>query len=209
MNNNELNISEQEPKEQTAKLLTDYTDTVARKTLFTADSQAKTLFSKRHPEDGEEEKEEAKTEKEPIQDRRNELFDPFSPESAHKVKRSLFQKWFGKMESDSLRKGSIGLISSILGTGILALPQGMAEYGWAAGIGMLVFAALCHIFSFYLMTYIQALFPESNSYTGIIQKIVGGVRSIVYLNKNVSVCFSDFSPIVQCLVCEFFLRILE
>ena len=172
MNNstNELKISEQEPKEHTVKLLTDYTDTVARKTLYTTDSQAKTLLTKRMEDRSSEHKQETEN---PLKDRLNEDFDPYSRDSAHKAKKSLFRKWFGKMESTSLRKASIGLVSGILGTGILAIPQGMAEYGWQAGLAVLAFSAICQIFSFYLLNLTQALTAKSDSYTGMVEKIVG------------------------------------
>ena len=186
--NNNVNSSDQ-GQGQYAKLLKDYTDTVPSKTLLTADSKPLTLLSSRRDssrrvDDGEEEKQASSSS--PHKDRLNVDFDPFSTESAHRTKRSLSLKWFGSMEPYSLRRGSIGLISAILGTGILALPQGMAEFGWVSGMVMLALSALCHLYSFYLLAYAQALVPKSDSYTEMVDRVIGGVRFIDRLRFKTS-----------------------
>ena len=130
MNNNDLNISEHDPKEKTTKLLTDYTDTVAQKTLYTRHSQAKTLLTNKREALSSKAQEQGSGS---LKGRFNEKFDPYSRDSAYKTKRSLLKRWFGKMDPSSLRKGSLGLISGILGTGILVVPQGMAEYAGRQG----------------------------------------------------------------------------
>ena len=51
----------------------------------------------------------------------------------------------------------MGLISAILGTGVLALPNGIAHYGWATGVVALTISGLCQIICYYLFSHIQSL----------------------------------------------------
>lgn len=76
-------------------------------------------------------------------DRDDEKFDPFDRRSAYTRERAKSDKIFGQLNDFSLRTGSMGLISAILGTGVLALPNGIAHYGWATSIIALTFSGLC------------------------------------------------------------------
>ena len=166
-------------------------DAVTVKTLLTIDSnptQGLLTAKKTHDGDGQSEKQDSSMGS--IRDRKNSDFDPFSTKSAYKKKRPLSLKWFGNMKAYSLRRGSIGLASVILGTGILALPQGIAEYGWVSGLIMISVSACCHLYSFYLLAHTQALAPKSDSYTEMVGRVIGNVS----LKETTIFCsYEDFN----------------
>ena len=148
-------------------------DAVTTGTFLTTETNpAQTLLAKTEAEDKLNDSQGSE-----IRERLNTGFNPFSTKSAYSEKRSISLKWFGNMKAYSLRRGSIGLASAILGTGILALPQGIAVYGWGAALIMLVASAVCQIYSFYLMAHTQSLVPKSDSYTEMVGKVMGGVSS--------------------------------
>jgi amino acid permease len=64
---------------------------------------------------------------------------------------------FGKLQDFSIRTGAMGLISAILGTGVLALPNGIAHYGWATSMVALLVSAVFQIICYYLFAHVQSL----------------------------------------------------
>lgn len=98
-----------------------------------------------------------KTLKNDLPGRESARFDPYDSKSAYSNKRSKKQRCFGKLEEFSVRTGAMGLISAILGTGVLALPNGIAHYGWATSFIALTISALCQVICYYLFAHVQSL----------------------------------------------------
>lgn len=82
-------------------------------------------------------------------------FDPFEKRTAYS-KRTKKSKMFGKLQEFSLRTGAVGYASAIMGTGLLALPNAVANVGWGGAIILIIFAVLCHLYGFYLITHAQS-----------------------------------------------------
>jgi hypothetical protein len=76
-----------------------------------------------------------------LHNRDSDNFDPFDTASAYNRDRSKSDRIFGKLNDFSLRTGAMGIISAILGTGVLALPNGIAHYGWATSLITLFLSA--------------------------------------------------------------------
>ena len=89
--------------------------------------------------------------------RESKTFNPKDTRSAFHSKRKLGSRWFGALKEYSLRRGSIGVISAILGTGILVLPNGIASFGWAGSLVAMIVSACCHVFSYYLFSSAQGV----------------------------------------------------
>lgn len=91
-----------------------------------------------------------------------EDFDPFDPRSVYDHRRSRLDRWIGYLKNDSLRTGAIGIITATLGTGVLALPNGIAHYGWATGTIALLISGLCQYLSYIILGYAQSMvsFPS-------------------------------------------------
>ena len=94
---------------------------------------------------------------EQLHDRESENFDPFDDRSAYTRERKKTNRMFGKLEDFSIRTGAMGLISAILGTGVLALPNGVAHYGWATSLIALVVSALFQVICYYLFAHAQSM----------------------------------------------------
>lgn len=90
-----------------------------------------------------------------LKNRESTTFDPFEQRTAYS-KRSKKSKMFGKLQEFSLRTGAVGYVSALMGTGLLAMPNGMAGVGWVGSIFIIIFSILCHVYSFYCMTHSQS-----------------------------------------------------
>lgn len=90
-----------------------------------------------------------------LKDRTSETFDPFETKTAYS-NRTKSSKMFSKLQGYSIRTGSVGYISAIMGTGLMAVPNGMANIGWVGSIFIICFSILCHIYSFNLITHSQS-----------------------------------------------------
>jgi len=104
--------------------------------------------------------------------RESDNFDPFDTKSAYRSERSRTSKAFGKLRDHSIRTGSMGLISAILGTGILALPNGIAHYGWATSLVALCVSAICQIYCYYLLSHAQSLVKFDLIFRRLRQKLI-------------------------------------
>lgn len=89
-------------------------------------------------------------------DRFSKTFNPYDDSSGYNENRSRYSKVFGGLTNFSMRTGSLGIISAMLGTGVLALPNGIAHFGWVNGIIAILISAMCHLYSFYLLTGAQS-----------------------------------------------------
>lgn len=76
----------------------------------------------------------------------------------------------------SVISGSLTLLTMILGTGMLALPNAIAEVGWIAAILTIIFSMICHITSFYFFSKVQVIYPQSRSFSDIVKFTLGKVR---------------------------------
>lgn len=92
-----------------------------------------------------------------LHDRESQNFDPFDKQSAYTRDRSKSNKMFGKLEDFSIRTGAMGLISAILGTGVLALPNGIAHYGWATSLIALTVSAVFQVICYYCFSHVQSM----------------------------------------------------
>jgi hypothetical protein len=92
-----------------------------------------------------------------LHDRESKNFDPFDNRSAYTRERSKTNKMFGKLQDFSIRTGAMGLISAILGTGVLALPNGIAHYGWATSLVALTISAIFQVICYYLFAHVQSM----------------------------------------------------
>lgn len=92
-----------------------------------------------------------------VRNRESDAFDPFDSKSAFHKERSLYDRCFGYLKNDSLRTGAIGIITATVGTGVLALPNGIAHYGWISGIFTLIYAGFSQLLCYTLLGYSQSL----------------------------------------------------
>lgn len=99
-----------------------------------------------------------------IKSRDSEDFDPFDQGLAFHPHRTKLDKCFGYLKPDSMRTGAIGIITATLGTGVLALPNGIAHYGWVAGMATLLISGLCQYLSYVVLGYAQSLVSLPPSY---------------------------------------------
>ena len=99
-------------------------------------------------------------------------FDPYSRESVG-AKRPTFSRIAGKLEPASLRGGIITLTSSALGLGLFSYPKAFSFYGYIAGTIAIIYAGLTSMYSYYLMSYICALYPNHSLYSQMVQHFLG------------------------------------
>ena len=99
-------------------------------------------------------------------------YDPFSRESVGS-KRSIMQRMVSKLEPTSLRGGVITLISGALGLGVFSYPKAFSFYGYIAGTIAIIYAGLTSMYSYYLMSYICALYPNHSLYSQMVQHFLG------------------------------------
>ena len=66
-------------------------------------------------------------------------------------KRTCIQRWFGKIEADSVRAGMLGLTVTAIGGGVLSLPYVCRLCGFGLGIAMLFASYGAALWSFGLI----------------------------------------------------------
>lgn len=91
-----------------------------------------------------------------IGDRLNENFDPYKRRHTS-LKRRFSERVFGKLAISSMRFGIVNLVICTLGTGFLAMPKAFACCGLVPGILIISILALSNIYSYYLISHVQAL----------------------------------------------------
>lgn len=105
-------------------------------------------------------------------------YNPFSQDQLYDKKSTSWSKRaFTNLSDRSLRLGSIGLIGSILGTGVLALPFGIAQVGWLPGAIFIVLSALCQVATFYFFAFCQAKIPDCDVYSSMVERLVSRVHN--------------------------------
>jgi len=93
-----------------------------------------------------------------LKNKESVTYDPYNSASLYSGDSSMTwaKRALGRLKENSLRTGSMGLVAAILGTGILAVPYGIAQVGWVTGSIIITLSALGQLLTFYYFGYCQA-----------------------------------------------------
>ncbi len=67
------------------------------------------------------------------------------------------------------------LVGAVLGTSILTTPNGLAQIGWAVGLGLLAFSCLSQLGTHYLLAHCIVMTPKAASYSEMITQLFSKV----------------------------------
>ena len=82
-------------------------------------------------------------------------------------------RMFGPYRKGSLRMATFTLINTAIGVGMLALPQAVANLGYAVGFTLLVVGAINLYLGFYCFKYLIFKYPDTEIYSELAGKICG------------------------------------
>lgn len=88
--------------------------------------------------------------------------------------KSFLMRTFGTIHKGSLRIAIFTLVNTAVGTGMLALSQAIANFGYIPGTLMLIIGALNLLIGLYCFTFLIFKFPESKIYSQLVNSILGG-----------------------------------
>jgi amino acid permease len=96
---------------------------------------------------------------------------PFNPHCKESVGagRSLLQRWFGKIETTSLRSGTFTLGTFAIGLGILSFPKAMSYFGWIGGTIAILIFGLSSLISYNLVADIIGEWPNHKLFSEMIE----------------------------------------
>ena len=79
----------------------------------------------------------------------------------------------------SIPLAAISLLATIIGVGVLTLPGSFAAIGWVSAIIFLLISALLQVMLYYCFSFIQMDIPDCESYSELINRVLGKVRKIL------------------------------
>ena len=89
------------------------------------------------------------------------------------VQRSFLQRTFGEIHKGSLRVAIFTLVNTAVGTGMLALSQAIAHFGYVPGTAMLIIGAVNLLIGLYCFKFLIFNYPETKIYSQLVQSILG------------------------------------
>ena len=96
---------------------------------------------------------------------------PTSDDSLHK--KFWTQRTFGSFEKTSVPAAILTLLNTAVGTGMLALPQAIGNFGYVPGGLMLVLGAANLALGLYCFSFLMLKFPGSQIYSQLVDCLLG------------------------------------
>ena len=123
-------------------------------------------------------------------------------EKSINIKKTCFERYFGKMETGSLRGSIFGLSSIALGTGCFSLPLRCTQIGLINGIILLIIGAILSYWTLFCMQY-AARKTQYKSYSTIVKDILGyktGIFLDIVIIIDIFVVITAYLVVIYSLI---------
>ena len=118
---------------------------------------------------------------------REYFYDDDFDETPYRSNKTCFQRYFGKIQSGSLRGSIISMASIVFGIAGLAYPVGFANIGLIPGIILFAIISLFNYLSLYALIF-TARKEKINHYGMLIQKVLGNTMAMISDINNIIFC---------------------